>query len=146
MASSVGLSPFNTLPYVTDTILTTPGFLRAMSTQLHPKLPIRLNAISPSWTDTSIINMPPEVFTKVNVPLQPPSAVAKSVALLATDANRHGEMIYSVDGNFKEIEEEVLMANAVAMGLKKGDVYPELVKAAREAGRLSKERGSGGIE
>lgn len=92
--------------------------------------------------------MPPEVFTKVNVPLQPPSAVAKSVALLATDANRHGEMIYSVDGNFKEIEEEVLMANAVAMGLKKGDgaVYPELVKAAREAGRLSKESGSGGIE
>lgn len=146
MASSVGFPPFATTPILFS--LQSLGFLRAISTQLHPKLPIRLNAISPSWTDTSIIDMPAEVFAKVNVPLQPPSAVAKSVALLATDASRHGEMIFSVDGNFKEIEGEVLMANAVAMGLKKGDgdVYPGLVKAAREAGKIPTERGSGGME
>lgn len=69
---------------------------------------VRINAIAPSWTNTGIV--PGKVLEEVaGIKVQEPADVAKSVALLFADGARHGQLIYSVEGRFSEIEEEVLL-------------------------------------
>ena len=62
---------------------------------------LRLNAIAPSWTDTGIV--PADFFESVGVLPQTPEAVARSVVLLFADQQRHGDVIYSWDNKFKEV-------------------------------------------
>ena len=56
------------------------GLMRGLVGHLHPKLPIRLNAVSPSWTDTGIV--PRTFFESLGQPVQSPEIVARSIALL----------------------------------------------------------------
>lgn len=79
------------------------GLLRALQPQLHPKLPIRINAVAPSWTNTPIV--PRAVVAAVGESnIQSPDVVARSVALLMADKTRHGELVYSAVGEFVEME------------------------------------------
>ena len=70
------------------------GLLRALQPQLPAlPVPIRINAIAPSWTDTSIV---PSVLKSVlgSESVQTPDAVAKSVIYLMTNGHSRGDLVY----------------------------------------------------
>jgi len=73
---------------------------------LHPKLPIWLNAVSPSWTDTGLV--PCTFFESLGQPVQSSEIVARSIALLMVDTSHHGQLICSANGRYKEVEESML--------------------------------------
>lgn len=75
------------------------GMVRAFVEPFEGK--VRINAIAPSWTDTGM--MPSALLQKINVSSQTPDVVARSVALLFADEKRNGDVLYSWDGNYREI-------------------------------------------
>ena len=77
--------------------------MRALYPQLHPNLPIRINSVAPSWTNTAII---PKEFADAlgEANYQTPDVVARSVLVLMADRKRHGEMVHSDRGKFVEME------------------------------------------
>ncbi|OQE38637.1 hypothetical protein PENCOP_c008G05516 [Penicillium coprophilum] len=75
------------------------GLVRGIGSQLEGK--VRLNAVAPSWTATNITDTP--FIERLGVPVQGPEAVARSVVLLFNDHQRHGDVIYSWDGNYLEV-------------------------------------------
>jgi NAD(P)-dependent dehydrogenase (short-subunit alcohol dehydrogenase family) len=82
------------------------GLMRG--TSMHAKnnnLPLRINAVAPSWTRTGTVTISQAQFEKLGVISQPPEAVARSVALLATDETRSCQCIYSRGGEYVEMEE-----------------------------------------
>jgi NAD(P)-dependent dehydrogenase (short-subunit alcohol dehydrogenase family) len=79
------------------------GILRALYTPLYPNLPIRINAVAPSWTNTPLMTR--EVVAALGEGnCQSADVVARSVVLLMSDGKRHGEMVYSKRGNYTEME------------------------------------------
>lgn len=79
------------------------GLMRSLTGHLHPQLPIRINAIAPSWTDTGILN--PAVLAAIGEGnYQPADVPAQSVTVLMADKKRHGEMVYSERGHFMDME------------------------------------------
>jgi hypothetical protein len=79
------------------------GLMRSLYGHLHPKLPIRINAIAPSWTDTGIV--PREVIAALGEGnYQSADAVGRSVTVLMADKERHGELVYSERGLYMEME------------------------------------------
>ncbi|UPX10320.1 uncharacterized protein EKO05_0000986 [Ascochyta rabiei] len=74
----------------------------SLAAHLHPQLPIRINAIAPSWTDTGILS--PAVLCAIRDNLQPADVPARSVTLLMADATRHGELVYSERGSYMDLE------------------------------------------
>jgi hypothetical protein len=77
--------------------------MRSLTQHLHPTLPLRINAIAPSWTATGIV--PPEALAAIGeAEFQSPDVPARSVVLLMADGKRHGEMVYSEKGRFVELE------------------------------------------
>ncbi|KAH8753023.1 short-chain dehydrogenase [Diaporthe sp. PMI_573] len=98
------------------------GFARG----LHPiiaayKLPIRLNAVAPTWTNSSVLPGLEDIMAKIGVEVQPASAVARAAALLMADGSRHGQSIHVQCGKFKEIDEAVILPVAEAI---RGPDYP----------------------
>ncbi|KAK5704907.1 hypothetical protein LTR97_002018 [Elasticomyces elasticus] len=82
------------------------GLLR--STSMHAKssaLPIRINAVAPSWTRTGLVTLSEDDFQKLGVESQAPEEVARGVALLATDEERSGQCLYIRGGQAIELEE-----------------------------------------
>ncbi|KAJ5924363.1 hypothetical protein N7466_008550 [Penicillium verhagenii] len=77
------------------------GMLRAFVEPFQLQGKVRINAVAPSWTDTGI--MPAALFQSVGVGVQSPEVVARSVVLLFADEKRHGDVLYSWDGNYREI-------------------------------------------
>ncbi|KAJ5272978.1 hypothetical protein N7478_008103 [Penicillium angulare] len=75
------------------------GILRGLVGKLEGK--VRINAIAPSWTATGLI--PPEPFEALGVAVQNPKVVARSVVFLFASGTRHGDLIYSRDGIYLEI-------------------------------------------
>jgi NAD(P)-dependent dehydrogenase (short-subunit alcohol dehydrogenase family) len=89
------------------------GWMRGIVPNIQTAgLPIRVNAISPSWTMTGLI--PPEVVeaTKELCEWQGAEVVARNVAFLMADESRQGQLIYSVGGRYMEIEEARLLVAA----------------------------------
>ncbi|KXT01439.1 hypothetical protein AC578_9542 [Pseudocercospora eumusae] len=83
------------------------GWMRgAIPNLAEQNLPIRVNAIGPSWTLTGLV--PRELFEHTGIETQEPSVVARQVALLMADKNRTGQFIYSTAGRNYEIEEKML--------------------------------------
>ncbi|KAG9199572.1 hypothetical protein G6514_008334 [Epicoccum nigrum] len=79
------------------------GLMRSLTQHLHPTLPLRINAIAPSWTATGIV--PPDAVAAIGeAEFQSPDVPARSVVLLMTDGKRHGEMVFSEKGRFLECE------------------------------------------
>lgn len=77
--------------------------MRSLTLLLHPKLPIRINALAPCWTATKMI--PGDFLQSVGVGFQGPETVARSAVLLMADQSRHGQLIYSEEGRYMEIDE-----------------------------------------
>lgn len=83
------------------------GFMRGMVPNLQSSgFPIRINALSPSWTATNIV--PEAVITALGNAVQGPDVVARSAAILMADEARQGQLIYSFSGRFFEIEAKFL--------------------------------------
>ncbi|KAF1361335.1 NAD(P)-binding protein, partial [Lizonia empirigonia] len=78
------------------------GLMRSLTGHLHPTLPIRINAIAPSWTDTGILS--PPVLAALGDKVQSADVPARSVTVLMADKKRHGELVYSECGHFLELE------------------------------------------
>ncbi|KAF1850537.1 NAD(P)-binding protein [Cucurbitaria berberidis CBS 394.84] len=79
------------------------GLVRALYGRLYPKLPIRINAIAPSWTDTGIV--PRDFLAQLGEGnYQSADVVGRSVTVLMADPQRHGEMIYSDKGKYTDLE------------------------------------------
>ena len=85
------------------------GWMRGIVPNIETAgLPIRVNAISPSWTKTGLI--PDAVVDMLpDIEWQGPDAAARSVAILMADSSRQGQLIYSVGGRFTEIEHTKLL-------------------------------------
>lgn len=78
------------------------GLLRSLHENLYPNLPVRINAIGPSWTETGIV--PKAIIAALGQDaIQSPDVVARSVVNLMAN-NHHGEFIYSDRGKFWDIE------------------------------------------
>lgn len=75
------------------------GIIRGLSNTLRGK--IRLNAIAPSWTETAIV--PSDFMKSIGIFPQSPEVVARSAVMLFADTTRHGDLIYSWDGKYREI-------------------------------------------
>lgn len=75
------------------------GILRGIGNLLDGA--IRLNAVAPSWTATGMV--PKEFIEAMDVAVQSPDIVARSVVLLFADEGRHQEVIYSWDGQCREV-------------------------------------------
>lgn len=90
------------------------GMIRGMGSKLQQKN-IRLNAIAPSWTSTGIV--PGELIQSLGAAVQSPEDVARSVVLLLADTARAGEIIYSWEGNYREVNkaDQGLLASAAAV-------------------------------
>ena len=77
--------------------------MRSLTQHLHPALPLRINAIAPSWTATGII--PPGAVGAIGeAEFQSSDVPARSAVLLMADGKRHGEMVFSEKGKLVELE------------------------------------------
>ena len=104
------------------------GLMRSLTTHLYPKLPIRVNAIAPSWTNTSILS-PTVLATVGEGNCQSADVPAQSVTMLMADKGRHGELVYSDRGNYMELENGKKGYNhftAKMMGAESADDLTEL--------------------
>src|ERR1051326_3088398 len=59
--------------------LPSPGLMRSLVPVLHPQIPIRINALAPSWTETGIVNRSIEA---IGASVQGPEHVARAAVLL----------------------------------------------------------------
>ncbi|KFH40979.1 putative oxidoreductase-like protein [Hapsidospora chrysogenum ATCC 11550] len=84
------------------------GFMRGLKPVLaYEKVPVRINALAPSWTRTGVV---PEVIMKqLGVELQTPLTVGRAAAALMADKKRDGHLVHVERGRYKEIEEAVLL-------------------------------------
>lgn len=110
------------------------GLMRGLVPILLPDIPIRINAIAPSWTTTGLV---PEhvIESVVGIGTQTPAVVARSVAILMAERQRHGQLIYSVEGKYSEIDSALLQTAADIVGDTNEDlVVAKLMKAEAEGG------------
>ena len=129
------------------------GLLRSLYSQLHPKLPIRVNAIAPSWTETGIV--PKEVIAALGEGnFQSADVVGRSVTLLMADKERHGHLVYSECGKFRDLESGERGFHALTkrmLDVEQGDEVPEvsvlkdLLQIREEMGKKN-EAGVGELE
>lgn len=90
------------------------GFVRGMRASLQQaQIPIRINAITPSWTETALF--PRELIVAAGGVMQTAAEVAPSAALLMVDEERTGQVIYSEAGRMWEIEDVVLLPAALGV-------------------------------
>ncbi|KAJ5732469.1 hypothetical protein N7493_003950 [Penicillium malachiteum] len=78
---------------------------------------IRINAMAPSWTNTGILATYAPLFEKFGVGMQSPEVVARSVVLLFADQKRNGDVIYSWEGRYREVnnQKDGLLEHAVSI-------------------------------
>ena len=70
-------------------------------------LPIRVNTLSPSWTDTQVRPNLKEVLRAISEDCQPASVVARAAVYLFANQRKNGETIFVGQGRYKEIEKAV---------------------------------------
>ncbi|CAJ0550869.1 Ff.00g107990.m01.CDS01 [Fusarium sp. VM40] len=85
------------------------------------QLPIRVNTLAPSWTDSSVLPSLKALLAAINVELQPASDVARCAAFLMADTSKNGQLVHIERGKYAEIDEAVLLP---AFGKIKSDDYP----------------------
>lgn len=109
------------------------GLIRGIGYQLEGK--VRINAVAPSWTATGIIDTP--FIEALGVGVQSPEAVARSAALLFSDQQRHGDVIYSWDGKYLEVNKAEGGLLAAADGILVNSANEEsVVRKLREANMI----------
>lgn len=86
------------------------------------KLPVRINAVAPSWTQTGVV--PEKIMNDLGVKTQPPSVVARGAALLMADDTRKAHLLRIDQGRYDEIDEAVLLPTYESL-LREGDVLED---------------------
>lgn len=93
------------------------GFMRGLMPALkdYPGN-IRINCVSPSWTRTGMLST--TVFDHLGYGdlLQDPEVVARSVVLCMADEKRHGQNIYSRQGDFWEVDDAFMKLSRDIIG------------------------------
>jgi hypothetical protein len=96
-----------------------------MYCNLSPELPIRINGIGPSWTETGIVSQS-VIDTIGRDAIQSPDVVARSVLnLMAGPGKAHGEFIFSDRGKFWDLENGPRGLNAYARNMIGDEYVPE---------------------
>ncbi|ORY60842.1 uncharacterized protein BCR38DRAFT_459805 [Pseudomassariella vexata] len=86
------------------------GFMRGILQVIdQSQLPVRVNTLAPSWTDTAVLPNLKEIMQGLGLEAQPGSAVARAAAYMMVDASRQGQVIYCAHGKYKEVDEAVLL-------------------------------------
>lgn len=73
------------------------------------KLPVRINTLAPTWTNTSVLPGLKETMAKIGVEVQTADSVARAAAMLMCNTERKGELIHIQRGKYQEIDEAVLL-------------------------------------
>ncbi|KAI1078157.1 hypothetical protein F5B20DRAFT_245157 [Whalleya microplaca] len=98
------------------------GFGRGLVPMLESqKVPVRVNILAPSWTDSQVLPNLKQLMESINVEVQPALAVARGAALLMADETRRGNLLHVACGKYKEIDDSVLLP---AFETIKGPDYP----------------------
>ncbi|KAI1150403.1 short chain dehydrogenase [Nemania diffusa] len=106
-ASATGLQRFRSVDYVTSKHGTI-GLMRGMHAALTAQsLPVRVNAVAPSWTSSSIVREPD--FARAGVYTQAPGAVARAALGLMADGGRRGHLVHVDHGVCREVDEAVML-------------------------------------
>ncbi|KAI4599244.1 hypothetical protein KJ359_002203 [Pestalotiopsis sp. 9143b] len=119
--SAAGLQPLRAVDYATakHAVL---GFGRGLARLVGAAhLPIRVNILMPSWTDSNVVPNLKQKMDRIGVEVQPTSAVARAALLMMAEPARHGQVVYVGRGRYKEIEAAVLLPAFESI---KGDDYP----------------------
>jgi len=92
------------------------GYMRGLKSLLQiSNIPIRLNVITPGWTETALF--PRDLITSAGGKIQTAADVAPSPALLMADSKRNGQVIYSEEARLWEIEEALLLPTALSVSI-----------------------------
>ncbi|KAI0535004.1 short chain dehydrogenase [Xylaria digitata] len=84
------------------------GLMRGLHSALTAQnVPVRINAVAPSWTASSIVVQ--QLFNQFGIYTQPASAVARAAANLMADESRRGHLIHVDHGIYKEVDEALLL-------------------------------------
>ncbi|KAI1190356.1 short chain dehydrogenase [Nemania serpens] len=106
-ASSSGLQRFRGVDYAVAKHGVI-GLMRGLHVTLQSQnVPVRVNAIAPSWTGTSMV--PQQLFNSAGVDTQTPDVVARAAAMLMADESRRGHLIHVDHGVYKEIDEALML-------------------------------------
>jgi NAD(P)-dependent dehydrogenase (short-subunit alcohol dehydrogenase family) len=98
------------------------GFGRGLVPLLKAaQLPIRVNTLAPSWTDSNALPSLKSLLNNINVEVQPASVVARCAAYLMADTPMNGQLVHVQRGKYAEVDKAVLLP---AYGEIKGDDYP----------------------
>ncbi|KAI0175364.1 hypothetical protein BJ166DRAFT_172828 [Pestalotiopsis sp. NC0098] len=109
MGSSTGIQRMRAVDYSTAKHGSL-GLGRSMTALISAAgLPIRVNTLAPSWTDSQVLPNLQGLMDAIKVELQPAEAVARGAGLLMVDKSRHGHVIYIERGQYKEIDEALLI-------------------------------------
>jgi NAD(P)-dependent dehydrogenase (short-subunit alcohol dehydrogenase family) len=109
------------------------GIIHGIGYQLEGK--VRLNAVAPSWTASKMIDA--AFIEGLGVGVQGPEVVAQSVAFLFNDQQRHGDIIYSWEGKYREVNKAQGGFLAAADGILVNSANEEsVVRKLREAKML----------
>ncbi|KAF2017902.1 NAD(P)-binding protein [Aaosphaeria arxii CBS 175.79] len=108
MGSSTGLHPVRAVDYSTAKAGVL-GFGRGFAKIVEVAgLPIRVNTLIPSWTDSQVLPDLKNILAAVSQGCQPASVVARAVAYLFVEKSRHGDVIFICDGKYTEVEKTIL--------------------------------------
>ena len=75
--------------------------MRGLQGPLSSTSRIRVSGVAPSWTATGIV--PGDFLASMGISTQSPTVVARSIVLLFVDGDRNGDLIYSWEGKYREI-------------------------------------------
>ncbi|KAF5988733.1 (-)-trans-carveol dehydrogenase [Fusarium coicis] len=136
--SATGLQRFRAVDYATAKhgVL---GFGRALVPRLQEaQLPIRVNTLAPSWTDSNVLPSLKSLLEDIHVEVQPASAVARCAAHLMADTSRNGQLIHVQRGKYTEIDEAVLLPayQRINGGSPSEDEVLRRLEGARENGMV----------
>ncbi|KAK5133168.1 hypothetical protein LTR08_008104 [Meristemomyces frigidus] len=110
------------------------GFMRGVVPNLVSReLPIRVNALAPGWTVTGMV---PQAVVEALGGGQGPEVVARSAVLLMADKGRQGQLVYSAQGRYWEVEEGRLLGvgREIVGGGGDDEALERLMKTMAEAG------------
>ncbi|KAF5255809.1 hypothetical protein FOXYS1_13754 [Fusarium oxysporum] len=119
--SATGLQRFRAVDYATAKhgVL---GFGRGLVPLLKAaRLPIRVNTLAPSWTDSNVVPSLKSLLNSINVDVQPASVVARCAAYLMANTTMNGQVVHVQRGKYAEVDTAVLIP---AYRKIKGDDYP----------------------
>ncbi|KAH7190340.1 hypothetical protein BKA60DRAFT_472528 [Fusarium oxysporum] len=120
--SATGLQRFRAVDYGNYCKHGVLGFGRGLVPLLKAaQLPIRVNTLAPSWTDSNVVPSLKSLLNSINVDVQPASVVARCAVYLMADTTMNGQVVHVQRGKYAEVDTAVLIP---AYRKIKGDDYP----------------------